>query len=430
MLVLCLLCTLWPAAAFGAPAATEYSDDLGDVGYYYSQVGPNLSSTISVFNPGNETATTLLTLRNDVGTVVYTQTQTVAAGEQWQFLPAAVGMHGIFHGEVRSEDEPVAVFVSSRDDGNAPLHTGYLAARPADSAEELVLNEVTATGIDDPAAVEIGAVEIVLQNLNGHSNQVIFTLCPVDGLCFANNAAVLPAYGRRSFLLSQLAYSNRYGDGLTPVTGALRVTVAAEPDRPIAAVVNRFLPTAAGQAELGATTLTQTLATRAQSMSAASGNKTIPGMAQRLPAPGGSRFPVTGGADVSAARRRGDRPCGAHADTLWHCPVAAPVVPFVENTTSKWASATVAGHSGHRAQPGQLADDGRSQLRTTGSPTPTGTEPQRYAVVVVRKRRQLLPHGVVGDNGVQHSPQQLCGPSAAAGERAGVAAPDQPHVDG
>lgn len=324
--------SLWPVLAGATPDAPT---DLGDVGYYYSQVGPFLESTISVFNAGVDAGTAELTLRNDVGMVVYTQTQTIAAGEQWHFSPGDAGLRGIFHGDVRSEDDALSVYVSTRAEQDASLRGGYVAVPAADGGDSLSLGQVTVTGGATPRDVEI-----VVQNLSARSNQVIFTLCPEDGLCFANNAAVLPAHGRRTFLLSQLAHSNRYGDKLVALTGRFSVTLAAETDRPIAAVANQFDPLSARKAELGAADLAQrTIAyvdPAVAGLSSNGGNSTIPQLSPRVYLPG-----VAGTQTTLAARRcplpeaGGEWPCGAKQAEVWHLPfVAAPNLPFRDDTSS------------------------------------------------------------------------------------------------
>lgn len=335
-MVMLIFASLWPASSLwpvSARATPDAPTDLGDVGYYYSQVGPFLESTISVFNAGVDAGTAELTLRNDVGMVVYTRTQTIAAGEQWHFSPGDAGLRGIFHGDVRSEDDALSVFVSSRYEEATSLRSGYVAVPSNSGGESLRLGEAVVADGATP-----NDVEIVVQNLSARSNQVIFTLCPEDGLCFANNAAVLPANGRRTFLLSQLAHSNRYGDKLVALTGRFSVTVAAEPGRAVAALANSFEPMAGRKAELGAGMLVQEVVapTPAAAHSGVEGNSTIPQLSPRLYIPS-----VKGSYTPTAARRctlpegSGDWPCGAQHAAIWHLPfVAAPNLPFRDDTSS------------------------------------------------------------------------------------------------
>ncbi|MBI1293504.1 hypothetical protein GC175_00930 [bacterium] len=328
-MVVLVFSALWPVSAEASP---EAATDLGDVGYYYSQVGPFLESTISVFNAGVAADVAELTLRNDVGMVVYTQTQTIAAGEQWHFSPGDVGLRGIFHGDVRSEDDALSVFVSTSGEQDTSLRGGYVAVPVTGGGESLILEQMVVAGGAAPRDVEI-----VVQNLSARSNQVIFTLCPEDGRCFANNAAVLPANGRRTFLLSQLAHSNRYGDELVALTGRFSVTLASEPGRTVAALVNGFEPVTARKAELGAGALAQQVMTKAATpLSVVEGNSTIPQLSPRL------YLPSIDGAHMPLAARRcplpedgGEWPCGAQRAGVWHLPfVAAPNLPFVDESGS------------------------------------------------------------------------------------------------
>lgn len=227
-------------------AIVPLGDQLGDVGQYYSQVAPSISSQILITNTTSRTQSLSVTLYEDMGIVaremtgcnleqkqsyalsirdgelVFTQNgeQTPAdifcsdlSRAQEQRQDADLRLHGIYHARLATED-PDAIDVSMYNE----LDSAHTAIQYETVSRYPALPSSAATSTAGMAAVLVTRsvdnwwdTEIVVQNISDRGIELTFEICDERGRCFDNNRATLAANERRSFLASHLLYADSDG---------------------------------------------------------------------------------------------------------------------------------------------------------------------------------------------------------------------------
>lgn len=221
-------------------------DQLGDVGYYYSQVAPSISSSIVVTNITDLPQSLSLRLYEDTGLPVrelhgcllsprtrYTITaqngELFFAGDEnrseaGQFCSQD---HPLTQADTQSDAELRGIYHARIDTANpdvldvAVVNQHDLAHREIAYHSESRYSPISDFSTGPTAALPAVVVtrqrtnwwdtEIVVENTSDKAAHLKFEFCNDEGRCFQNNGASLAGYERRSFLASHLAYEDDNG---------------------------------------------------------------------------------------------------------------------------------------------------------------------------------------------------------------------------
>jgi hypothetical protein len=231
------------AADTSNPHILPLGSQLGDVGQYYSQVSPSLSSVLHIANLSGAVQTFTVTLYGDTGNMVRILSACrVAARATWTVHMAdgglefheddqalaptevcdsviegtdaqgfpATRLHGLYHAqiaaakpsslEVRVHTRPDSAYPQSRFEGEVE----YEAVPGEQTGNAIALSGILATR--DRA--NWWDTEVIVQKVSNAFVALGFKLCTGAGHCFDNNAARLAPYERRLFLASHLLYED------------------------------------------------------------------------------------------------------------------------------------------------------------------------------------------------------------------------------